>query len=270
MHRMTEHHSDEQNADDTKSGGVAALDRAFTILGAFAAGEQALTLAEIARRTGLYKSTILRLLGALEHGGFIRKLADGRYSIGPEPLRLAQIYQESFRVRHVIEPLLQQLSKDSGETASFYVRQGQNRVVLYRVEPARAVRFSVREGEQFPLDRGASGHVLTAFTKPYRKGSEAKRHDATRERMWAVSYGERDPDSASAAVPVLGVGQDLHGALSLSGPRDRIASGDAMRDACALLLAAAQRASAALGGDPALFERSISNIGNEEFGEKPA
>jgi DNA-binding IclR family transcriptional regulator len=233
---MTELDSAPQNADEPASGGVAALDRAFAILSAFEPGSETLTLAEIARRTGLYKSTILRLLGALEHGGFIRKLTDGRYSIGPTPLRLAQIYQESFRVRHVIEPILQQLSKDSGETSSFYVRQGQTRVILYRVEPARSVRFSVPEGEQFPIDRGASGNVLVAFSKPYPKG-----FDETRERLWAVSYGERDLESASAAVPVLGVGQELLGALALSGPRDRIAPPEPMRQASACRRTTGQR-----------------------------
>jgi DNA-binding IclR family transcriptional regulator len=260
---MTEHHSDEQNESNGRSGGVAALDRAFLILSVFQPGSETLTLAEIARRTGLYKSTILRLLGALEYGGFIRRLADGRYTIGPAPLRLAQIYQESFRVRHVIEPILQQLSKESGETASFYVRQEQVRVVLYRVEPARSVRFSVLEGEQFPIDRGASGRILVAFTKPYEKSDEA-----VREHLWAVSYGERDPETASAAVPVLGVSQSLLGALALSGPRDRIAPSDAMRAACKLLLNAGQRASATLGGDPTIYEHSLESIDRAVLNEK--
>ncbi len=169
-------------------------------------------------------------------------------------------------MRHVIEPLLQQLARDSGETASFYVRQGPMRVVLHRVEPARAVRFSVREGEQFPLDRGASGHVLVAFTRPANR-PEKTQERAARERMWAVSYGERDPDSASAAVPVFGISDEVQGALALSGPRDRIASPEAMREACRMLLAAAQQASAALGGDPARFARSLEQIGSEPLGE---
>jgi DNA-binding IclR family transcriptional regulator len=262
MDRMTENDSGAPGAEDSKSGGVAALDRAFSILAAFSADDHALTLAELARRTGLYKSTILRLLGALEHGSFVRKLADGRYAIGPEPLRLAQLYQDSFRVRHVIEPLLRQLARDSGETASFYVRQGDARVVLYRVEPARAVRYSVREGEQFPLDRGASGHVLSAFGGDGTRDTDVM----TRERLWAVSLGERDPDSASAAVPVLGVSGELHGALALSGPRARMAAPEALRPACTLLLQAAQQACAALGGDPAMFDRSLAQISLEDFG----
>jgi len=186
----------QMQADDADKGGVAALDRAFAILGVFQPGERALSLAEIARRTGFYKSTILRLLSSLERGGFIRRL-DGNYSIGPEPLRLAQIFQESFHIREVIEPVLRQLSDDSGETSSFYVRQGEYRVVLHRVEPPRSVRVSIREGERFPIDRGASGKILIAFSKPSRAT-----HDAVRERLWALSYGERDPDTAAVSVPV--------------------------------------------------------------------
>jgi DNA-binding IclR family transcriptional regulator len=47
---------------------------AFAILNAFKSDDpHMLSLAELARRTGLYKSTILRLLASLEHAWFIRK-----------------------------------------------------------------------------------------------------------------------------------------------------------------------------------------------------
>src|SRR5215469_16019481 len=90
------------DASDTSSG-VAVLDRAFAILNAFGPTDDRLTLTELSRRTGLYKSTVLRLLGALEHGGFIRKLSDGQYAIGHQPLRLAALYQRSFQIGPIIE-----------------------------------------------------------------------------------------------------------------------------------------------------------------------
>ncbi|MCM3224054.1 hypothetical protein M3644_30770, partial [Bacillus cereus] len=155
-----------------------------------------------------YKSTILRLLAALEHGGFMRKLDDGQYAIGHEPLRLAALYQRSFRVGPVVEPLLETLSRELGETASFYVRQGDVRSVLYRVEPARAVRVSIRVGEEFPVGQGASGKVLLAFTDT----QDARWHDV-REQLWAASYGERDPETASASVPVFNAAGECVGAL---------------------------------------------------------
>ena len=56
--------ANEGDAVTPGQSGVAALDRAFSILFAFRPGDYALTLAELAARTGLYKSTILRLARA--------------------------------------------------------------------------------------------------------------------------------------------------------------------------------------------------------------
>jgi DNA-binding IclR family transcriptional regulator len=242
---------------DAPKSGVAVLDRAFAILGAFQAGDDALSLAELARRTGLYKSTLLRLLISLEVGGFIRRLQNGHYSVGPEPLRLAQIFKASFHVQHVIPPILAEVCGETGETASFYVRDGDHRVVLHRIEPERSIRFAIREGERFPLELGASGKVLLAFGQPGRKGLEG-----LRARLWNVSLGERDPETASLAVPVFGTGQILLGALTLSGPVDRF-NPASLRRFCQAMLAAGARASAGLGGDGAGFGSSLEKLDSD-------
>ena len=62
--------------------GVAAVDRAFDILHAFTSARPVLSLAEISRITGLYKSTILRLMGSLEKYGFVWQRSDGNYQLG--------------------------------------------------------------------------------------------------------------------------------------------------------------------------------------------
>ena len=243
----------EASGGGAATSGVAVLDRAFALLGAFGSADVGLSLTELARRTGLYKSTVLRLLGALAHGGYIRRTAQGLYAIGPEPLRLAAIYQGSFSVAHVVEPLLNQLSMGRGETASFYIRRGDRRVVLFRAEPPRAIRFSIRVGEEFTLDQGASGKVLVAFERgmPTSGGPEP---------LWRVSHGERDPETASLAVPLFGAGGGLQGALTLSGPASRLGVAEALRDGCALLLEAARKASAALGGGEAVYDAALERL----------
>lgn len=229
--------------------GVAVLDRAFALMGAFGPTDERLTLTELSRRTGLYKSTVLRLLGALEHGGFMRKLQDGQYAIGPQPMRLAAIYQRSFRVDSIVEPLLGELSAALGETTSFYVRAGERRLVVSRVEPARTVRVSIRVGEDFDIGRGASGKVLLAFTEAHGDAGSA----AVRARLWATSYGERDRETASASVPVFGALGDLQGALTVSGPLLRLGEPQAMFAAVSALLDMGRRATASFGGDAARF-----------------
>lgn len=232
--------------DTSKSpaeGGVAAVDRAFAILGAFDPDRSSLPLAEIARRTGLYKSTILRLMSSLERAGFIRRLADGQYTVGHEPLRLAQIYQASFRLRDTIYPVLEALTEESGETSSFYVIENDIRVVLFRVEPKRAVRFSIHEGDRFPLHAGASGKILRAFGPP-----EDRALDEVREQFWATSFGERDPDTSSISAPVFGVANEFKGALTLSGPSERF-NKDQLQAARLQLLKRAAQATSLLGGN---------------------
>ncbi|MBB5404313.1 DNA-binding IclR family transcriptional regulator [Paraburkholderia atlantica] len=250
----------QRSVDASKtSSGVAVLDRAFAILSAFGPTDDQLTLTELSRRAGLYKSTVLRLLGALEHGGFIRKLNDGQYSIGPQPLRLAMLYQRSFQVGPVVEPILQQLSRDLGETASFYVRQGDQRLVLYRVEPSRSVRVAIRIGEEFAIDNGASGKVLLAFTE-----SSDPRWNRVREQLCAVSYGERDPETTSASVPVFDSTGQLVGALTLSGPKGRFDTPSTIKLALKELLLSAQRATVALGGRGAKYDASIARFVQED------
>ncbi len=151
--------------------------------------------------------------------------------------------------------ILPHLSQDLAETASFYVRQDDKRLVLYRVEPAR----SVRVGEEFPIDKGASGKVLRAFTEHQPKLAEV------REQLWAVSRGERDPETASVSAPVFGSSGELVGALTMSGPKGRFDLPPILAEAVRALLAGAKRATVALGGDGGRFEASLAAAGAAGF-----
>jgi DNA-binding IclR family transcriptional regulator len=229
----------EADVGDMPAAGVAAVDRAFAVLAALGDGE--LTLAEIARRTGLYKSTILRLIASLERAGFARRRDDGRYAVGAAPLKLAERYQRGFRLADHILPVLRRLAAATGETASFYVRDGNGRVCLHRVEGDHPVRAVVREGDRLPLGRGAAGKILPAFS-----GAAGAGHDEVRARGYAVSVGEITPDVASIAAPAFDAGGRLAGAVNLSGPAHRLAGNAVLVEATR---AAAADATKRLGGN---------------------
>lgn len=227
----------------TDKGGVAVLDRAFSILGAFMPSDSALSLAELAARTGLYKSTILRIAQSLMHHRFLQRLEDGRYRIGPAPLMLGALYQRNMKLGDVVLPLMRELAAACGESVSFYVRDGDMRICLHRVDSRHAVRDHVNEGDVLPLQQGSGGRVLGAFS-----GLSGEPYDRIRAHCCAWSFGERDPDTAGISAPVFGKDQRLMGALTVAGPRSRIDQAfiDAMR---APLLDVAIRATMALGGD---------------------
>ncbi|MES2957011.1 MAG: IclR family transcriptional regulator [Pseudomonadota bacterium] len=196
-------------------GGVAAVERALAIVDALT--DEKTSLAELSKRTGLYKSTVLRLVKSLERFGYIIRSEDGSYRLGSKVLLLGSLYQRHFKTSEIVPPVLRSLVDELHEGATFYIMDGDRRVVLHRVDASRAVRDSVHEGDRFPLTNGAAGHVLRAFS-----GARGERFDLIRETMYAASYGERDAETAAVACPVFGHDLRLIGALSVSGPRYRI------------------------------------------------
>jgi DNA-binding IclR family transcriptional regulator len=242
------------NASDTSNEvepGVAAVNRALTILKAFEQSIDGMTLTELMHATGLYHSTILRLCESLEHFGYLKRLDDGRYMLGPTPFFLGMLYQESFRLQDYVIPVLRELVRDTGETAALYVREGNERVCLHRLHHVRSVRMNLREGERVPLDKGAAGKVLLAFS-----GAPGAAFDNVRGAGYAVSLGERDVETGAIACPVFSVKQRLVGAVSLGIPLFRF-NKKAFDTCLPLLMHAGSTLTADLGGDTALFSPPI-------------
>lgn len=238
-----------------QADGVAALDRAIAILDAFAPVDRSLSLAEIAARTGLYKSTILRLASSLLRGQLLERLEDGRYRVGPATFRLGAIYQRSVVAIDILLPIMRDLSERSWESVAFYVRSGDVRTCLYRVESKHPIRYTIREGDVLPLLAGSGGRVLAAFS-----GEQGEPYETIRETYHHLSVGDRDPETAGISAPVFGPGRHLLGALTLAGPSTRVDAAFLRRMAPSLLQAAA-RATRAFGEDASALELASLKAG---------
>jgi len=217
---------------DAAPGGAAAVDRALSLMQAFQPGDKALPLSEFALRTGLYKSTVLRLLASLEHANLIRKTVDGRYAIGPEVARLHALYAASFSLEDVVMPVLHDLVVATGESAAYHVRQRQGdawvRLCMYRVDSPHVVRDHVKAGDLLPMDRGAGARVLAAFS-PEETGAEVSRKDrALHQKIVAQGYaamiGDRSIELAGVSAPVFHADGTLAGAVTLTVPAHRYKS----------------------------------------------
>jgi DNA-binding IclR family transcriptional regulator len=198
-------------------GGVAAVDRALCLLNAFQPGDRALSLAELAQRTGLYKSTALRLLASLQHAGLLRQREDGRYALGAGLARLHALYTAGFSLEEEVLPVLRELVAQTQESASFYVRQGEQRLCLHRVDSPQPLRDHIRAGDVLPLARGAGGRVLLAFA-----GAQGAAFEAIRQAGVAVLSGDRVADLTGISAPVFGAKGELAGALTLTLPTARL------------------------------------------------
>lgn len=206
------------------SAGVSALERGLAVLDALGEAGRAIPLAELARRTGSHKSTLLRVLASLERCRYAVRTADGRYRLGPVLLRLGQAYGRAFDLRSALEPALARLAAETREAASFFIREGEGRVALARVEGRQEVRDVVTIGAVLPL-QGAAGQVLQLF-------AEGPRADVP---LVHGSFGERTPEVGALSIPVFRQGGVLAGALTLSGTIIRFRDA-AHRDAMTTLL----------------------------------
>jgi DNA-binding IclR family transcriptional regulator len=200
---------------------VEAVERALTLLNAFADGTPRMGLSALAARAGFYPSTVLRLSASLERFGYLHRDGDGDFRLGPALWRLGVLYQTSFNLADYVRPTLKALVDATGETASFYVREKGKRICLYRQNGPRMVRSHLDEGAELPLDRGAAGHVLVAYAGKD-SGKDSGQHARIRSRGYAISKGERDPDSTAVAVPIFRAGGTLVGALGIVGPKARM------------------------------------------------
>lgn len=225
--------------EDSAPGGASTVDRALSLLDVFSFENTSLTLTEMAERARLYKSTTLRLLASLQHKGLVQQKADGSYCLGPGVARLHAIYSASFSLEEIVMPALRELMRETKESAAFHVRQGDFRLCLYRVDSPQPVRDHIRAGELLPIDRGAGGRVLMAYS-----GAEGEVYERVRREGIAMLVGDRVPELGGVSAPVFDAAGELAGAVTLTMPTARYSESFANP-----VRTAAFKISSALGGD---------------------
>lgn len=196
--------------------GVAAVDRALSIVSALGDASRTLTLSETAAAAGFYKSTTLRLIASLTRAGFVLQDRDGRYGLGPTIYRLAGAYQHKVAFEDEIMPVLERITNETGESVGFFVREGNKRFCLLRVDSPHSLRHHIEVGAARPVDLGASGRVLKLFANG---PSHAK--SSYLAALPVVVLGDDIPDLAAIAVPIFGPGDKTLGTISVSGPISR-------------------------------------------------
>ena len=198
-------------ADSETAAGVVAVTRALAILDAFSSGEPALSLSEIARRTRLAKTTVLRIARTMAPAQYLVQLPDGSWRLGAACGWAGYRYNVAYDAV-IIEPVLRDVSDQTGETASFLVREGRSRVCIARVDGPRSPREHVRIGEIRPLGTGAAGAVLRAFS-----GEPGELYDRVRRAGYHSTLADHYASTGSVAYPVFGINHALIGCVSVFG-----------------------------------------------------
>jgi IclR family acetate operon transcriptional repressor len=217
---------------------VSSVERALRLLEHLADNPDGPTHAELARTLDVPRSTLFEILGTLKRLGYVHG-ADGRYALGPALVALSYRVENHLVGNHV-RPTMETVAAQTGETCVYSIEIGATTrsagviVPIDHVESTHPLRFVCPLGRPAPLHRTAAGMAILAFSRRgaaavYDDGSEpdeAAALDAelerVRERGHAVHRGGVFAGALSVAAPLLEPDGTLAGAISVSGPSERM------------------------------------------------
>lgn len=138
---------------------MQAIDRAFNVLRALASRSGTSTLADVTRESGLPKSTVLRLLIALEDQGAVQTVG-GRYAIGPGLAALSHQGAPVSALKEVARPHLVELAELLQENVSLMIPDGDATLYIDTAVSESSVMVQDWTGERLPYHGSAGGLVL--------------------------------------------------------------------------------------------------------------
>ncbi|WP_321503141.1 IclR family transcriptional regulator [Breoghania sp.] len=140
---------------------IQSVQRALQILELFDEHKTELRISEISTATGLHKSTLHSLLKTLQAAGYIDQNAEnGRYRLGLKLIERGSLVVNSIDLRKRANPMLVDLSRETGQTAHLGILEGCHGVYIDKVEgPGVLIAYS-RIGRQLPIHCTAIGKSL--------------------------------------------------------------------------------------------------------------
>jgi IclR family pca regulon transcriptional regulator len=257
---------------------VVSLSRGLDIIKAFGSSEQetdrpsnmrpadALTLSEVAERTGLARAVVRRFLYTLVELGYV--MTDGKYfRLTAKILDLGYAYLSSFSLPKIAERFLEEVTLETKESSSASVLDGDEIVYVARVQTRRIMSVSLSIGSRLPAFCTSMGRVLLAHLavetlERYLKTAKFKRFtdktisdpEMLRKELstvlkqgYALVDQELEIGLRSLAVPVFAGGGRAVAAINIGTQAARITKGEVLQRFLPVLRKAAKSISSCLG-----------------------
>lgn len=221
---------------------VQSLARGLAVIRAFDAEHPELTLSEVARRADITRAAAGRFLRTLDQLGYVRASTGSptgvgtRFALTPRVLELGFSYLSALSIPEIVQPHLERLSHEVGESVSAAVLDAPDIVYVARVPTRRIMSVRITIGTRFPAYATSMGRVLLAgmpdaalddvlaasdirpLTERTVTGAANLRREIEQVRAqgWAVVDGELEAGLRSVAVPVRDRRGDVVAAVNVS------------------------------------------------------
>jgi len=167
----------DENHENGKSG-IKVITRAAAVLRSLKEHPDGMSLGQIAHDIGLPRSTVQRIVGALQAERFVIANTSGAgVRLGPEIASLAQASR--FNTAEQCRPFLLKLTQQTGETSDLSVFKDRSMIFVDQVPGTHRLRTVSSVGEIFPLTTTANGLACLALL-PRQNALELAQHEAGR------------------------------------------------------------------------------------------
>ncbi len=140
---------------------IASFAKGLRVLECFGADSPRLSIADVATRTGLDRATARRCLLTLHDSGYAEY--DGKFfTLTPRTLKLGMGALASLPLPQIVQPWLDQLAEQIGQSCSVAVLDGTDIVYLARAAQRRVMSIGLMPGSRLPAHCTSMGRVLLA------------------------------------------------------------------------------------------------------------
>ena len=262
----------------TTDGGLSSVGNAARLLKVFLSREKELGVSELARRLGLGKSTVHRLLTTLVSEGLVEQNAEtGAYRLGLVMFELGQAVRVHMDLHAAVGPVLAALREETHESCQVGILDGHEVVYVDRLESSHTLRLMNETGRRVPVHCTSSGKVLLAHLSPEALDRVLAAApltrltprtvvdpallradlDKVRARGWSEAVEEREIGVASIAAPIRDTSGLVVAAVSIGGPAARMGAQQRRRLADTVV-EAGEAASRRLGWSPENLPQTLT------------
>ncbi|GGA26541.1 IclR family transcriptional regulator [Paenibacillus physcomitrellae] len=196
-----------------------------------------LNINEMARLSGIPKTSVHRMIGSLEEMGLLSKDTEGKYSLGLLFLQFGNLVAERLDIRHTSLPVMEQLKDEIKEAVHLVLRDGRESIYIEKLDTDHPVRLFTKIGRKAPLYAGASSRVILAFMsedereaylkevslKPIASGTVTDKQklrkllEDSRTKGYSFSRSELENYTVELSAPIFDHAGQIIAALSTAG-----------------------------------------------------
>jgi len=222
---------------------LGTTSKALSLLHLFSRKTPELGLSDIARKSGLNKATVYRLMSEMASHGFVEQTGMSReYRLGPAFLRLAALREHNVPMKEMAMAVLSEVARNTGETAHMSLLQGDVLAMLaYSYSDAHGTSVHMEDADTLTFHGTSSGLAFLAFCDDEQRtkilSSKLEKRtpqtivdpDQVRELLpdirntgISVAVGGFEEDVFSHATPIFDANTSCIGALAVAAPVTRM------------------------------------------------